>query len=120
MEEVHSYDATPLQSFSIQDLDLHSFRHFLREIRQEREERIEILTPGRSPNGVDADAMLAGAHVVRNPWIYARFSDAGLVTRAGTGIRRIARLVREATGREIGLRVSESEVQLTIPRKPLA
>lgn len=82
------------------------------------EDRIEILTPGRPPNGVDADAMLAGAHVVRNPWIYARLSDAGLVTRAGTGIRRIARLVREATGREIGLRVSESEVQLTIPRKP--
>lgn len=84
------------------------------------DDRIEILTPGRPPNGVDADAMLAGAHVVRNPWIYARLSDAGLVTRAGTGIRRIARLVREATGREIGLRVSESEVQLTIPRKPIA
>jgi ATP-dependent DNA helicase RecG len=84
------------------------------------DDRIEILTPGRPPNGVDADAMLAGAHVVRNPWIYARLSDAGLVTRAGTGIRRIARLVREATSREIGLRVSESEVQLTIPRKPLA
>jgi len=81
------------------------------------DDRIEILTPGRPPNGVDADAMLAGAHVVRNPWIYARLSDAGLVTRAGTGIRRIARLVREATGREIGLRVSESEVRLTIPRK---
>lgn len=84
------------------------------------DDRIEILTPGKPPNGVDADAMLAGAHVVRNPWIYARLSDAGLVTRAGTGIRRIARLVREATGREIGLNVSESEVKLTIPRKPLA
>lgn len=84
------------------------------------EDRIEIRTPGKPPNGVDADAMRAGAHVVRNPWIYARLSDAGLVTRAGTGIRRIARLVREATGREIGLNVSESEVQLTIPRKPLA
>lgn len=83
------------------------------------EDRIEILTPGRPPNGVDADAMLAGAHVVRNPWIYARLSDAGLVTRAGTGIRRIARLVRETTGQEIGLRVTDSEVQLTIPRKSL-
>lgn len=84
------------------------------------DDRIEILTPGKPPNGVDAEAMLAGAHVVRNPWIYARLSDAGLVTRAGTGIRRIARLVREATSREIGLSVSESEVKLTIPRKPLA
>jgi len=64
------------------------------------------------------DAMRAGAHVVRNPWIYARLSDAGLVTRAGTGIRRIFRLVREATGREAGLEVRDSEVLLTIPRKP--
>lgn len=84
------------------------------------DDRIEVLTPGKPPNGVDANAMLAGAHVVRNPWIYARLSDAGLVTRAGTGIRRIARLVREATGREIALSVSESEVKLTIPRKPLS
>jgi ATP-dependent DNA helicase RecG len=82
------------------------------------DDRIEVHTPGRPPNGVDEDAMRAGAHVVRNPWIYARLSDAGLVTRAGTGIRRIFRLVREATGREVGLKVSGSEVLLTIPRKP--
>jgi ATP-dependent DNA helicase RecG len=80
-------------------------------------DRIEIHTPGKPPNGVDEDSMRAGAHVVRNPWIYARLSDAGLVTRAGTGIRRIIRLVREATGREVGLQVSDSEVLLTIPRK---
>jgi len=59
--------------------------------------------------------MRAGAHVVRNPWIYARLSDAGLVTRAG--IRRIVRLVREATGREVGIEVRELEVLLTLPRK---
>jgi ATP-dependent DNA helicase RecG len=81
------------------------------------DDRIEIHTPGRPPNRVDAEAMRSGAHVVRNPWIYARLSDAGLVTRAGTGIRRIARLVREATGREIGLEVRDFEVLLTLPRK---
>ena len=81
------------------------------------DDRIEIHTPGRPPNGVDADAMRSGAHVVRNPWIYARLSDAGLVTRAGTGIRRIVRLVREATGREAGIEVRDFEVLLTIPRK---
>lgn len=81
------------------------------------DDRIEIHTPGRPPNGVDAEAMRAGAHVVRNPWIYARLSDAGLVTRAGTGIRRIIRLVREATGREVGIEVRNFEVLLTIPRK---
>jgi ATP-dependent DNA helicase RecG len=81
------------------------------------DDRIEVHTPGRPPNGVDADAMKAGAHVVRNPWIYARLSDAGLVTRAGTGIRRIMRLVREATGREAGIEVREVEVLLILPRK---
>lgn len=81
------------------------------------DDRIEIHTPGRPPNGVDAEAMRAGAHVVRNPWIYARLSDAGLVTRAGTGIRRIIRLVREATGREVGIEVRDFEVLLTIPRR---
>jgi ATP-dependent DNA helicase RecG len=81
------------------------------------DDRIELHTPGRPPNGVDADAMRSGAHVVRNPWIYARLSDAGLVTRAGTGIRRIVRLVREATGREAGIEVRDFEVLLTLPRK---
>lgn len=81
------------------------------------DDRIEVHTPGRPPNGVDAEAMRAGAHVVRNPWIYARLSDAGLVTRAGTGIRRIIRLAREATGREAGIEVRDFEVLLTIPRK---
>jgi ATP-dependent DNA helicase RecG len=84
------------------------------------DDRIEIHTPGRPPNGIDADAMRSGAHVVRNPWIYARLSDAGLVTRAGTGIRRLVRLVREATGREVGIEVREFEVLLMLPRKPSA
>jgi ATP-dependent DNA helicase RecG len=81
-------------------------------------DRIEVHTPGKLPNTVTEDAMRAGVHVVRNPRIYARLSDAGLVTRAGTGIRRIIRLVREATGEDVGIKVSESEVVLTLPRKP--
>jgi ATP-dependent DNA helicase RecG len=79
--------------------------------------RIEIHTPGKPPNTVDEAAMRAGVHVVRNPRLYARLSDAGLVTRAGTGIRRIIRLVREATGREVEIAIREFEVLLTIPRK---
>lgn len=83
------------------------------------DDRVAIHTPGKPPNGVDADAMRAGVHVVRNPTIYARLSDAGLVTRAGTGIRRIVRLVREATGEDVTLEVRPFEVYLSIPRKPL-
>lgn len=81
------------------------------------DDRIEVHTPGRAPNTVDEEAMRAGVHVVRNPRIYARLSDAGLVTRAGTGVRRIIRLVREATGLDIGIAIREFEVLLTIPRK---
>lgn len=81
------------------------------------DDRIEFHTPGRPPNTVDVDAMRAGVHVVRNPRIYARLSDAGMVTRAGTGIRRISRLIREHVGKDIDIQVSDYEVLLTIPRR---
>jgi ATP-dependent DNA helicase RecG len=80
-------------------------------------DRIEVHTPGRPPNTVDEEAMRAGVHVVRNPRIYTRLSDAGLGIRAGTGVRRIIRLVREATGKDIGLTIRAFEVLLTIPRR---
>jgi ATP-dependent DNA helicase RecG len=83
------------------------------------DDRVEIRTPGRPPNSVTAGAMRAGVHVPRNPRIYARLADAGLVTGAGTGIRRMSSLVRRATGRDIGIEVLEAELVLTLPR-PLA
>ncbi|MDI3280863.1 MAG: ATP-binding protein, partial [Bacillota bacterium] len=82
-------------------------------------DRIEVHTPGKPPNTVDEEAMRAGVHVVRNPHIYARLSDAGLVTRAGTGVRRIIRLVKKATGRDVEIKIRDFEVLLTIPRKRL-
>lgn len=57
---------------------------------------------------------------MRNPHIYARLSDAGLVTRAGSGIRRIIRLIKETTGNDIGIDIRNFEVLLTIPRKKIA
>ena len=81
------------------------------------DDRIEIHTPGKAPNTVDEDAMRAGIHVVRNPHIYGRLSDAGLVTRAGSGIRRMIRLIKEATGNDISIDLRNFEVLITIPRK---
>jgi ATP-dependent DNA helicase RecG len=81
------------------------------------DDRVEFHTPGKAPNTVDVEAMRMGAHVVRNPHIYARLSDAGLVTRAGSGIPRIVRLVKEATGQDVLIEIHESEVLLSIPRK---
>lgn len=81
------------------------------------DDRVEIHTPGKPPNTVTAEAMQAGIHVLRNPAIYSRLWDAGLVTGAGTGIRRIMKLVREATGQNLGIDVREYEVTLTLPRR---
>lgn len=81
------------------------------------DDRIEFHTPGKAPNTVDEEAMRMGTHVVRNPHIYARLSDAGLVTRAGSGIPRIVRLVKEATGRDVLIQLRDFEVLLSIPRR---
>ena len=79
--------------------------------------RIEVHTPGRPPNTVDEEAIRVGVHVVRNPRISTQLSDVGLVTRAGTEVRRIIRLVREATRKDIGITIRAFEVLLTIPRR---
>lgn len=79
-------------------------------------DRVEVHTPGSPPNSVDASAMRAGVHVTRNPYIYARVADAGLVTKVGTGVPRMIRLVREASGKEVGLDVTGSEVVVVLPK----
>ena len=40
-----------------------------------------------------------------------------LVTRAGSGIPRMIRLVRQATGKDIDITIRSFETLLTIPRK---
>jgi ATP-dependent DNA helicase RecG len=80
------------------------------------EDRVEIHTPGRPPNTVNEIAMRSGVHVVRNPRIYTRLSDAGLVTGAGSGIRRIIKLVKEATGKDTGIEIRDFEVLIVMPR----
>ncbi len=84
------------------------------------DDRIEIHSPGKPPNSVDRANIRVGVHVVRNPSIYARLADAGLATRAGTGVRRMIRLVRDATGQDVDIQIRDFEVLVTIPRKPLA
>jgi ATP-dependent DNA helicase RecG len=81
-------------------------------------DRVEVRSPGRPPNSVDADAMRAGVHVPRNPHIYSRVAAAQLGTRAGTGIARISRLLREHSGQTLGIQISEAQVVLVLPRTP--
>ena len=55
-------------------------------------------------------------HVPRNPHIYSRVAEAQLGTRAGTGIRRIARLLRERSGQSLDIKISDAEITLVLPR----
>ncbi len=81
------------------------------------DDRVEVHAPGKPPNTVDEGAMRFGVHVVRNPRIYSRLSEAGLVTGAGTGVPRMMRLVQEATGQDLGIRISHFETLIVLPRK---
>lgn len=80
--------------------------------------RVEVRSPGRPPNSVNVDAMRAGVHVPRNPHIYSRVAAAQLATRAGTGVLRIVRLLRENSGQNVDIRISDAEVALILPRVP--
>jgi ATP-dependent DNA helicase RecG len=79
-------------------------------------DRVEVHSPGCPPNTVDEAAMQAGVHLPRNPHIYSRLAQARLATEAGTGIRRIARLLAEAGLPRLTISVSAAEVVLTLPR----
>lgn len=80
------------------------------------DDRVEVRSPGRPPNSVDESAMRAGAHVPRNPHLYARVADLRLATRAGSGVPRIARLLRQASDATLGIAISDAETVLTLPR----
>jgi ATP-dependent DNA helicase RecG len=80
------------------------------------DDRLEVHSPGRLPNGVTVDNIRAGIHVERNPIILSLMAKLGLMTRLGTGILRILRLAGEAGLPEPGLVESESEFVVTLYR----
>ena len=59
------------------------------------DDRVEIINPGRLPNTVTLDNIRLGIHVERNPIIVTFLARLGLVSRIGTGIPRMIRLMRE-------------------------
>lgn len=81
------------------------------------DDRIEIRTPGVLPNTVTPDSLPFGIHVLRNPMIYSMLLRVGLVTDAGSGIPRIIRLTRQATGQAPTFRHEGNEFVLVLPRK---
>jgi ATP-dependent DNA helicase RecG len=84
------------------------------------DDRIEIRTPGKLPNSVTLESLPLGVHALRNPMIYSALLRIGLVTDAGSGVPRIIRLTRQATGREPTYSQQGNELVLTLPRKASA
>lgn len=80
------------------------------------DDRVEIRSPGRPPNTLDVEAMFSGVHVMRNPHLYTRLYQAGLVTDLGSGLPRARALVREVEGMELTLDVTATETIVAIPR----
>lgn len=81
------------------------------------DDRIEIRTPGTLPNTVTVESLPFGIHVLRNPMIYNMLLRVGLVTDAGSGVPRMIRLVRQATGQEPTFRQEGNEFVLGLPRQ---
>lgn len=83
------------------------------------DDRVEIRTPGKLPNTVTIESMRWGVHVLRNPTIYNVFLKLGFVTDAGSGIPRMIRVFREATGQEPILHIEGNEFVTTFPRSSM-
>jgi ATP-dependent DNA helicase RecG len=82
------------------------------------DDRVEVHSPGKLPNGVTVENIRVGIHVERNPIILSLMAKLGLITRLGTGILRILRLASQAGLPTPDLVESESEFVVTLYRLP--
>jgi len=60
---------------------------------------------------------VGGSHVLRNPTIYNMLLKMKMVTDAGSGVRRIIKLVKEHLNKDVDLISQENEFIVIIPRK---
>jgi len=59
------------------------------------DDRVEILSPGMLPWGIDMEKIMSGRSMARNKVIMSAFKAAGLIESFGTGIGRMHRLCKE-------------------------
>lgn len=81
------------------------------------DDRLEVRSPGQLPNTVKLESLVYGMHVLRNPIIYNMLLRVGLVTDAGSGIPRIIRLTRQATGKEPIFKLEGNEFVVSLLRR---
>ena len=79
--------------------------------------RLEITSPGKLPVGQTVEKMREGYSKVRNEALAMSFSYMHLIERWGTGMLRIAEMIREAGLGELEIIDGETELRFNIYRK---
>lgn len=78
-------------------------------------DRMEIVSPGRPPNGINADRMRAGCRAARNQLLKDVLRDYGYMEHMGMGIpRKIFKLMQEEVGTEPELVIGEETFSLIL------
>jgi ATP-dependent DNA helicase RecG len=79
-------------------------------------DRIEVLSPGRLPNGITVEAMQIGARASRNQLIVDTMRDYGYVERLGLGVPQMFREMQAFNGTSPGLRQVDETFVVTLTR----
>jgi ATP-dependent DNA helicase RecG len=80
-------------------------------------DRLEIVSPGRLPNGVTVERMLAGTRAARNELLKDVMRDYGYLEHMGLGVpRKIVRGMREFNGSEPEFIVEEESLTVVLVR----
>jgi ATP-dependent DNA helicase RecG len=81
------------------------------------DDRVEIRSPGKLPNGVTLEALPFGVHLLRNPTIYNLFLRLGWVTEVGSGFPRAIDQVQQLTGEPLTWKLEGIDFVVTLARK---
>jgi len=80
-------------------------------------DRLEVVSPGRLPNGVTVERMLAGTRAARNELLKDVMRDYGYLEHMGLGVpRKIVRGMREFNGSEPEFGIGEESLTLVLRR----
>jgi ATP-dependent DNA helicase RecG len=82
-------------------------------------DRLEIVSPGRLPNGVTVERMLAGTRAARNELLKDVMRDYGYLEHMGLGVpRKIVRGMQKFNGSRPGFVVGEESLTVVLRREP--
>ena len=84
-------------------------------------DRLEVISPGRLPNGVTVEKMTEGLRAARNELLKEVLRDYGYVDHLGMGVRnRIIGAMRKHNGTEPDLIEEESRFTVRLWKKPMS